>query len=770
MTKRKLPNDFVTDDEFEIDFIHKIPAIEGDEKETDAIEYHFDFSLRHIAAVNLLYSKCIEFMGEEIAKSCYRNCEGEIYFNDILLKHLYTVFPYFSGTRVKLSTMVTQVVKNVYNWIRHIDRTVFNIRCARQSEALDFVRHIVITSRGTVNYAKSAENLLTDPKFDAIDKLKIICVHCLERYVFAIVSTIHVQLDPKKVYAGTLKMIEFWKQCISSGDFIRSAAYKVNDDIYNAAGTTNTEALKFLWNKTNGEERANVLIKLMRRSGADFQCYLLSQINGDDQQLVFKNCGGTILNNIFEDFIWGSYLLTTAYHARNVIPSRQYYEFMKRITFCMQFDKNQCRNEIIFRQLWRYATKRIKDYIFRNENAHIFYWFRNEINAEYMLTLFSDASVGFKQNFILSNSCLNACMELIKNNNVNVLETIIRKTYSEDTEKLNFKQILLNDERCKAAICSLVSAGDRTKFDSTIRWFFNSDIEAAKYKKNFIASSHYLNVFKSTLDRAIFEDSAKKIIREDVNFDELDEKIYWFLTNSEEINDFKENSLAVSECFRNSVHELVKKEQYSLIEQLFCWCLPRTEDVSEYKANLYGEDQKVKIADLVFELLWKKDDFKSLDEFLRWCFNSNEDKINVFKRTVLSSYKEAEKLWGSLLTREEYDLAERLMKWCGLKTDAEIRTYKNELMIHLNLDYVTTEVRFILELGEGEQCEFTEADRIQRCHRLIRWFNPTTETYQKFRNMSFRDEFRYNKYCTLIRTFLEENNVNIGMNTVILNL
>lgn len=759
MPKRKLPGDFINDDEFEIDFIYKIPTIEGDEKETDAIEYRFELSLRHIASVNLLYSKCIEFMQEDVVKTFYRNCAGEIHFADILLKHLYTIFPYFSGTRIKLSCMVTQIVKNVYNWIRHIDRTIFNVRCARQSIALDFVYHIVITSRGTVNYAKSAEHLLSDPKFDAFDRLKIICVHCLERYVFAIVNTVPVPNEGKKVFSGTLKMIEFWKQCVTCGDFMRRSAYRVNDDIYNAVGVTNTEALKFLWNKTDFEERANVLIKLMRRSEADFQCYLLSQINGDEQQSVFKICGGTILNNLFEDFIWGSYLLTTAYHARNVIPSRQYYEFMKRITFCMQFDKNQCRNEIIFRQLWRYATKRIKDLIFRHENSHIFYWFRNDINAEYMLTLFSDASAGFKQNFILSNTCMKACMDLIKNNNMNVLETIIKKTYSEEDEKCNFKQILLNDERCKEVICHLINEGDKTKFDSIIRWFFNSDDEMIKFKKNFSQSTHYLNLFKTMLNRAIFKNPNEKIVHDEVDFTELDEKICWFLTVDEEINDFKENSLALSESFHNSVHELAKKEQYGLIEQLFCWCLAAADNVAEFKANLYGRDKKTEIIDLVFVLLWKNDEFKSLDNFVKWCFGSNEGKIAQFKQTVLSSYKEAEKLWGSLLFREEYTLTEQFIKWCGINTNSDMERIKNELMVNLNLEYVTNDIKYTLEPREGETLGLTEAERLLKTHRMIRWFNPTIETYQKFRNLLFLDELRYNKYCNLIRIFMEENDV-----------
>lgn len=757
--KRKLPDQF-TDDEQELDFFGKIPQIEGEERETDAIEYRFELTLRHLAAVNVLYMKCLEFMQEDVVKTFYRNCAGETYFADIMQKHLFSIMPYCSATRFKLSCMVSQVVKMIYDWIRHVDRTVFNVRCARQSIAVDFVHHIAVTTRGTINYAKSAESLLSNPKFDDFDRLKIVCVHCLERYVLPVSSRAVVPEDYlRKVFKGTLQMIEFWKRCVASREFMMSRFYTIDEQVYNSVGVTNTEAVKFLWMKTSYEEKTKMLVKLVRRSCADLQCFLLSQVDGDEQQRVFKNCGGVVLNNLYDDFIWGSYVLATAYHARHVIPSPQYYQFMKRITMCMQFDNRQCRNEIIFKQLWGYSTKRIKDLIFRHESSHIFYWFRNDISAEYMMTVFSDASAGFKQAFILSTTCRKVCMEMIKNSNLNVLETVIRKTYSNEEEMYHFKRFLLNDERCKDVICHLVKAADRGKFDAIMKWFFRSDNEMKVYKKNFTSTSNYLNLFKDPLYRAVFENKTEKKIRDEINFAELDEMIDWFITEYKAVGEFKEKMLASSKGFTDVVHELIVIEQYGLVEQLFGWCLRDRSRMGEFKERLYSGDNKAEIVDVVFTLLWKNDEFISLDDFMKWCFGTNETKIREFKQSVLGAFKEAHKLWGSLLYREEFGFAEQLIRWCGKRGEFEILQFKNELMLNVDLEYVTNEVRYTLDIRDGEHFGTGEADRLLKCHRLIRWFNPTVETYEKFKRMLFVDELRYSKYCNLIRMFMEENDV-----------
>ncbi|KAF8785054.1 uncharacterized protein LOC129958709 [Argiope bruennichi] len=320
----------------------------------------------------------------------------------------------------RMISLVMPIGAEILSWRMYHEK---NFHGVPEDISSDYLKHLHWTSKGTIDYKKTAEKLIDLKMFDVTKRYELACLHCLEDYIPLLWEEVSeeykkllkeefyssVDMQLKYYWAYVLKGEEYKFNCIFQtrlpGELsFHQYAFKVS------AVKGNKSAAKFFFQKLSTRERDSSLLFTIYsvlnercRSGkklpdfpkqnlSDVLCYLLSLMSHEQQMQALKNFPSPILacfldwpsNDFFlevADVIWTflpermyACLLTYMYkvirttHVYNPLLFQQFFRQSPR-SFRKEFVDKECLFGYFFPEFFSMQDIETIEVIFRNIDA-----------------------------------------------------------------------------------------------------------------------------------------------------------------------------------------------------------------------------------------------------------------------------------------------------------------------------------------------------------------------------------------------------------------
>lgn len=132
--------------------------------------------------------------------------------------------------------------------------------------------------------------------------------------------------------------------------------------------------------------------EIKNNDNQELMYFLLSNLDYDQQQEVFKNCYRSIVKDIFTQWLWRIDFLPIAIRIINENNPYPYFYILEELkVFRKSFrteDKYYDQYKFIFKQLWRQSSKSLNDFKFDKDN-----WFTFEKLVAHSLSLLPDLDI-----------------------------------------------------------------------------------------------------------------------------------------------------------------------------------------------------------------------------------------------------------------------------------------------------------------------------------------------------------------------------------------
>ncbi|WP_121542730.1 hypothetical protein [Candidatus Rickettsia colombianensi] len=184
--------------------------------------------------------------------------------------------------------------------------------------------------------------------------------------------------------------------------------------------------------------------------------------------------------------------------------------------------------------------------------------------------------------------------------------------------------------------------------------------------------------------------------------------------------------------------QLLQESKFELAEQALNWGFLNNQDaINNFKAILLSKKYAVYNTELIAHLICRNDQLQSLKKLTHWCIQS-ENEINDFKKEILHSKEEMLGICGRLLYRNEFKLADNFVNWCCSASQELVNKFKNQFMLYNNISDIFDE----LDLENNNPAE------------VIKWFNPSLETIEKFKE-KFKNEWWFENVLNQLDAFIQ---------------
>lgn len=734
------------------------------------LKYDFITSLQNIVGTKVVSNLWMNLNTQQrIIDMFHKRIQfPQCYFSDDWSQIKTSVFTQVSelflpkSIKEKLTNLVPLAGNSIYNWVIYNDVHILETNRYTKYSAVDEISNISWSARGKIDYAQTAKNILSNPNTSLSDdhKYKLACTYCLENEIAILAPHVVGPFYLDSIKVDIHPMVYFWTAHIT-GDNTKLYNPYYNDD-YNRRNSNmsinehimqllinvrngvksifNQVPIIYMWKKLSGEEKARNITFIVEVCNQDFRYSLLSNLDYEMQQNVFKECSYTILSDILNDWLWEEYFLPTALHVLDIMDPLYYLPILKDVSDKINMNymkKNKYLYNMyksIFMQLWKEGSRHFK--IFEYDNGRSLQrlvssslsWAPDMDVIEFILM---DLDKRQKKLILFGFDGFQHCVNLMKCGLWDSLELLIKNTLSTEYVHLLKQTLLINTARAIAV--HLLNTQALDKVEHFMSWVFETEEEIDKFRKTLLD-----DICETLLESIIANNT--------VDFTEIESYLKWYAKGDiQVINQFKNPKYYFGRiCIRN----LIEQDKYELLEIILTWCFSNNQQqIADFKSNMYKVDcLSSLVRSLTCRLIKKDVNFKMLDKFILWCF-TNEQEIKEFKMWVLfpqkNRFSSSLSVCSELIDDFDYyqlKVADNFIKWC-VSSSKEVSKFKNTLMLSSDMEFIIDPARRISSYD---------------LKLLIKWFNPCSETVQKFKK-HFSEDFPSNLF-EFLDEFIESRN------------
>nr|WP_064591373.1 hypothetical protein [Orientia tsutsugamushi] len=690
----------------------------------------------------------------------------------------------------------------LYKWIKYHDKDIlYNDKS--EYLAINYICNIEWTPRGTINYLQTARNILArdDNSLSNDQKYQLACNYCLEDSIANYAQKVNLASYLQTTsYLQTIRlhsqpMVYFWSSNMYSTNIDSTTAdVKTIDALvsdYNNRNRTNIDTntyifnilvennchkamnyvpIEYIWNRLSYEEKSKKLTLVINNiNNSDFICLLLSQLDYKHQQKILQNSYflSVKLTSFLNNLLLSDYFLPIAYNALNIMPEESFFYLIKAVVnrigsslYSKIYDDNHYK--FIFKELWQFAPKRLKEYVLECNDTYIIQNFivfklflNDEINNDIDIAklVLADANATHKNNIMFCGSLqcgVKKCSDLIIKNQWNFLDTFIKLLISSTEDINTLKQELIKDHGYQITI-HFYQKQEYDKAEHFLKWCLESDEKIKTFKKELASKEFSCQILESMVT------SNKS------DFIEIEDYFQWCASNDlKVINELKES--IPQKWFQEVIFKLIEQDQYELLDRILNWCFSNDQEkINNCKNSFYttkGSNSYCCFSYLIYRLIEKDNSFQLLDKFVKWCFTDIQ-KINHFKKWILCPQDGIYSLCTYQLQKYEFELADKSVSWFAISNE-EIELFKNKFIVAKEIEYILDDY-------------MEELDKLQS---LIKWFSPSIEIIKKFKdivfNMNYNSDFsesldRYLQECEDLDHDIK-NDVNNIVENLLLNV
>lgn len=320
---------------------------------------------------------------------------------------------------------------------------MIDFHCGDSYLQSDLPAEFAWTPQGTIDRAKTAQVLVKDENLGAIMRYKLACFYCLEDDIqklskeipedFGLTSSIHKNIPLNLVFYWTCKM----KNC-SIIDFSYKSVFE------HCISFGNKTAAMYFLKLLSPKEMEEVNIKMYE--DGDFLCFLLSELEEQQQDVIFKSDPFTVLQCLLD---WPAqfFFIDTANRMWDYLSKEDYFNVLQMIDHrivngCKDWDYKQ-----LFREFWQITPDALKNFDSGKLNKrHLLFLLSKIKDIGILQLILQDVSCAIKKELIHSFAMRNFFLRLITHQRWDYLEWFIRECMLSEDEKLKFKEAF--EETC----------------------------------------------------------------------------------------------------------------------------------------------------------------------------------------------------------------------------------------------------------------------------------------------------------------------------------
>lgn len=738
------------------------------------VKYDTMASLEHIAAVRciiaLLDYREIQQLFAVKGIPCERAISGHLYVK-ITKLHL----P--SRLHEKLMRVASRMSNQIYEWIKYHDEQIFNIGHRLELEALGYVSAITWTSRGTIDYLRSARTLI-DFNFRDDIKFRITYAYCLDRPK---ISHFIKGLDPAYTKAMfpqhgrdflPRSALYYWIRYQHSdtiearriyGYGIRSTC-RVEEFLFNIfVRMPNYVLTKLLWNALTNTERIERTMDLVTTNiSSDLQLYFLSQLSVQEQNFVINCYRPFVFKILVNDYHLRSFYDDLIEYIWNVMSVNDFIEIIKQLFILIDTADSvmQLKYKHILKDFWSIAPIHLRHQVLqynyelelqRDERTRVWQvrnsctilplkWQNNEDIVHLVL---SDATIAQRKCFLESDSSVYYAIQSIKKGKHRALQSFISHFLPDlgDQQEYKIAVICGDDYALVKHFCNSVTSDSA---DAFYRWCFPSKLQMRKFIEEKRADMwHKMRVFFSTeqnftkvqpfLEWCLLPphqlldwlhrfqlDVWYEVIRIDYKTTviEIENFLDWSFDTTSELNKAQIIIPRKLSLFTKFICGLIKRNNIPLLDQLLNWCfLFDQRQIQNFKNKFCDYCDLSDFLDLIEFLVVNRNDIKfhAFNTFFGSWFG-NENDFQAFKLRIMQ-LQTSTWIGANFVSRRRMRAGNEFFKFCTNFSDHQVAQFKYKILLHESM----AEVLKYYKGNEGFLRSF------------LQWVDPPRGKYQLFK-------------------------------------
>lgn len=393
------------------------------------------------------------------------------------------------------------------------------------------------TSRGSIDYTKTAEIILNDDRIKLIHKYVIACTYCFEDKIaelFFSYSSFVSDSSFRDMFENN-ELVRYWTMKAENELFFPNITYgSRNRPWINDRSLCNDRVLLHYWNNAGNEEKLNFISCFLKFDksippATQYIFYLLLKLDKIMLNKVLHGRGGTILITLLDDIFYHDYFLQIAARIRSEIPDFDFGVILEKTCKKIQQSFHLDMYYVYFDCFDKLCE--VLDIVIPRQSVRtIFKYFealRWKVHFDRVRDIISCMSTESKQE-ILTFSSYDVSYHFVVKNQLDYLKEFVRGCLSTRNDIDKFKEHLI--QLRGTYILSHHFAIDKlTQFESFVEWITENDDE----KMNKLKKTMLLRGLTSVLGRI------KKEYAPQANFTPADNYLKWCLTCDEDIVNMK---------------------------------------------------------------------------------------------------------------------------------------------------------------------------------------------------------------------------------------
>ncbi|XP_065225201.1 uncharacterized protein LOC135849001 [Planococcus citri] len=575
---------------------------------------------------------------------------------------------------------VRMLGNEITDWVSYHFRSVF-LKHGQDKHVYSLIYHIILHPNGAIDCRETARNMSTSPRLSEVEKFKFFATYCLENEM--------VQMSPLVLMNNFLDFVNFSEHplmyywyCYFKNQLFKipvPESLSIDSFMFRHAKVDNWPSKEYFFDRLSSDDQVRQAIWLIDKHAITYQKLILDKLNETQRLLVHMERPIKIASYYARSGCNWRDLLATWYEIRNSIDEDQFVKIFKELLKASTIDT-------VLSEIWTSASSNFKTRVLNNDNHGIV---ENVLNAwkwanesEFIFTMLQDADLNTRQRIIRMKFFTDHCDELLSNNNLSIMNRLIKLCLPNVEEAFEFKCNLAINSKCVKDKClTFYSAGNIEGLNGFLAELLSTD-HVIRYKKDFLMSS--LGIFNGIIARfyrtnvnsavifAVWFDIRDLITREQfvLVFDALlkgsiDDTIPTTVWNTA-CDDFKHHllnqqrhiigevlqsrdcnelffamlrdanvdtkrSITKLQFFRNHCEKLLSNGNSSEFNRCLNLCLPEAQELLLFKYDIVTNSDYVKDRCLSFYTSGKLDDMNNyLSQLL------TPDLVIQFKRHVLS--------------------------------------------------------------------------------------------------------------------------------------
>lgn len=432
------------------------------------MKYVLEPSLEHITNIKIAVAICFEDDVKNLLRKFYfpsrRGIKTKLIEIENILVQKVEKLPLPKNLKEKLLCLTRPVGFQISKWKQFHNNC--NIR-------VNLPKEFFWTPQGTIDRKKTAEGIIKAKSITITERYKLACIYCFEDDIKKLWEKMSEDCrryfydQDEPLYVNENELVVFWTyHLMGEVDKLDDLFFKrmnrqcsLYQYLFEIAATDgNRAATEFFLEKLTPVEReflletvislsvirSSVRVGFLKESISDIFCFLLSELNEEQQIEVFKRCGYQVLI-CFLDWPLQIFFMEMANCMWNYLDESIYGELLLQITDKIKHGYKDYDYRKLFGEFWKKTSNDYKKNVFwKNFDVRIvsdLFEIRDKDNIN---LIFQDATPKDKKYLIYSNDAKYICKELTNSDQLDLLKYFIKECLPSENEVIEFKDNLQN--------------------------------------------------------------------------------------------------------------------------------------------------------------------------------------------------------------------------------------------------------------------------------------------------------------------------------------